>query len=316
MQDGYFVEPTSDKFHWFSPQSNGATLLALKDVPCLVLLGDMGMGKSTVIAAEAELLSKNLRGQKHEVVLCDLKRLTEQQIYRQVFSDPRVQGWIDGKHTLTLFLDSLDECWRRIEELESILVGELQRCLQKKPPSLFLRLTCRSAEWRGNVGQVLKRLFPAVEGQENTVHIFTLAPLSKNNIQQAAQVKGCDGSDPAQLVDILVQAVPFGEDGKPGKSFTVVVEVKCAWNNGVLEDMEKQLYGRYLANSEYDFGIYVVAYFTCNAWNRPNDARKISGASTMKIDELKTKLCAQAKTLSSSEKRVEVLVINACIAEN
>jgi hypothetical protein len=41
MDNGYFVEPTSDKLRWYSPDSNGATLLTLKDVPCLVLLGDV-----------------------------------------------------------------------------------------------------------------------------------------------------------------------------------------------------------------------------------------------------------------------------------
>jgi hypothetical protein len=203
---------------------------------------------------------------------------------------------------------------RTAGDLQNTLIESIQKfeaTLHAAPPSLELwndpkenKITVWSPKDENNFSTRLKLHFER--------DLESRAILSSREVQIRPKL----GNDPAQLVDILVQAVPFGEDGKPGKSFTVVVEVKCAWNNGVLEDMEKQLYGRYLANSEYDFGIYVVAYFTCNAWNRPNDARKISGASTMNIDELKTKLCAQAKTLSSSEKRVEVLVINACIAEN
>ena len=125
------------------------------------------------------------------------------------------------------------------------------------------------------------------------------------------QIRPRLGEDPAQLVDVLVTAVPFMEDGKPGKPVTVVVEVKCAWNPGVLEDMERQLYSRYLGNNELDFGIYVVAYFSCAGWNRPDDARRSSGASGMNIDDIGARLRSQAQTLSSTEKRLEAVVIDA-----
>jgi len=191
MSNDYFVEPLTGDLRWYLPQSNGLPLSALKDIPCLVLLGDVGMGKSTTIQEESDKLSRALDGQKHFVVYRDLKRLTEEQIYRQVFGHPHVEGWIRGEHALTLFLDSLDECWRRIDELESVLVGELQRQLGHKRPPLFLRVTCRSAEWRGSAGETLKKLFPA----DKAVQIHTLAPLSEENIRQAAAANGQDGEN-------------------------------------------------------------------------------------------------------------------------
>jgi hypothetical protein len=75
--------------------------------------------------------------------------------------------------------------------------------------------------------------------------------------------------------------------------------------------MDRQLYSRYLATSEFEFGIYIVAYFTCEAWNRTKDSRKRSSASTLDIRDLEAKLHAQAKLLSSCEKRVDALVIDA-----
>jgi hypothetical protein len=195
MAGGYFVEPSSSAVHWLLPESNGVPLSALRDVPCLVLLGDMGMGKSTTVQQEHQALSKSLRGQRHEVVFRDLKRLTEEQIYRQVFGHPAVEGWRRGDHALTLFLDSMDECWRRLDELEAILVGEFECFLRDKKPPLFLRVTCRSAEWRSHVGETFKRLFPQEHAGGGAVQIYTLAPLSEANLRQAAEFHRQDAND-------------------------------------------------------------------------------------------------------------------------
>jgi hypothetical protein len=199
-RQGYFVEPGLEDLFWSAPKTNAAPLSALKDIPCLVLLGDMGMGKSTVVREGATELSKGVIGQKHAVVFQDLKRLTEEQIYRRVFGDPDVEAWTRGEQSLTLFLDSLDECWRRIDELEAVLVGELEsrtgrRKERKEDVGLFLRLTCRAAEWRGHVGAELRRLFSSSENEKGSVQMFTLAPLSENNVRQAAELEGCDPED-------------------------------------------------------------------------------------------------------------------------
>lgn len=77
--------------------------------------------------------------------------------------------------------------------------------------------------------------------------------------------------------------------------------------------MQGQLYARYLANDEYSFGIYAVAYFHCDAWNRKDDTRKTSGASRMPIADLVVQLRTQAQALSSSEKHIEAIVIDARI---
>src|SRR6266542_460159 len=151
MAYGYFVEPAVHGAHWFSRTSNCVALEALKEIPLLVLLGDVGMGKTTTIQVEARVLEQRLFGTNHVVLHRDLKRLSEGQIISQVFEHRDVVGWLRGEHALTLFLDSLDECWRRFDELESVLVGELEKRLEQKnetQPRLFVRLTCRSAEWR------------------------------------------------------------------------------------------------------------------------------------------------------------------------
>ena len=192
MDDGLFREPLAG-IRWFSETSNGVTLLELKDAPCLALLGDVGMGKSTTVEREAEELKAAFAGQKHAVVYIDLKRLSETQIERRIFGHPEVEGWLRGDHSLTLFLDSLDECWRRIDALEVLLVDELGRRIRDETPPLFLRLTCRSAEWRGDAGKTLERLSSKRLASNPPVQIVVLAPLSANNVREAAKANELDG---------------------------------------------------------------------------------------------------------------------------
>lgn len=192
MDGGLFVEPSASD-RWFGPSSNGVPLSELKDEPCLVLLGDVGMGKSTTIQQEAKRLETALAGQNHAVVYLDLKRLSEPQIDRRVFQHAQVEAWLRGEHALTLFLDSLDECWRRIDGLELLLVSELERRIRDETPALFLRLTCRSAEWRGDAGKTLKQFLCRTTKSDQSVQTFVLAPLSANNIREAAKSENQDG---------------------------------------------------------------------------------------------------------------------------
>ncbi len=188
MRDGYFVEP-STSLEWLLQTSNGVRLTDLKNVPCLILLAGVGMGKSTVVRDEAKELSRTLEGQAHKVIYHDLKRLSEARIIKQVFDDPKLLGWKRGEYAITVFLDSLDECWRRIEELESVLMGGFGDCLEQKPPPFYLRLTCRSAEWRGSVGTKLMEMF----GGQDKVQMYTLAPLSAENVRTAVVANAQDG---------------------------------------------------------------------------------------------------------------------------
>src|SRR5256885_650007 len=104
MDDGYFAEPaTTDVLRLFESKSNGVPLLKLRDIRCLVLLGDVGMGKTRTAAAEAAELRGALAGHNHAVVLRNLHRVHHSKIAGQVLGDPAVAGWIRGEHALTLF---------------------------------------------------------------------------------------------------------------------------------------------------------------------------------------------------------------------
>ena len=125
-----------------------------------ILLGDAGMGKSTLFRAECEALG-------------------EAAIYESV------QDFLDlydntSPHDLigkTLFLDGLDEA--RSPGDQSV-TSNLRRLLAKLNRPRF-RLSCREAEWFGQTDQqAFARLLPAGE----QLHIAHLQPFSRDDVAE------------------------------------------------------------------------------------------------------------------------------------
>ena len=87
-------------------------------------------------------------------------------------------------------------------------------------------------------------------------------------INREVQIRrGRRGEMAGQSTDIHVDAVPAQDT--PGQLYGpigVVIEVKGSWNNGLMQDMEGQLRDRYMKNSEYRAGLYVVAHFKATQW--------------------------------------------------
>ncbi len=210
---------------------------------------------------------------------------------------------------MQLFAKTDKRLVRTAGELHNLVLESLRRFeseLRGSPPSMEL--------WNETAKGKQKFWQPKDElNLSNCLKRFLERDLKEHGViaDREVQIRPRLGTDPAQLVDVLVRAVPFGEDGKPASPVSVVVELKCAWNEGVLLDMERQLYDRYLKNSDMHFGIYAVAYFWCDAWNWENDHRISKGENRTAIIDLKSKLSAQAVSLTSSQKSVESMVIDA-----
>ena len=114
LRDGFLVPPKST-LGWRTQiqESTLSTLPDMEKIPCLVLLGDVGTGKSFEIRTEAERLTTKYPSPDHCTLLLDLKRRSATLIEKEAFSSKEFLGWTEGKHALTLLFDSLDECWRR-----------------------------------------------------------------------------------------------------------------------------------------------------------------------------------------------------------
>jgi len=153
----------------------------IASIPCLVMLGEPGMGKSTaarnayeqVKASGEECLWVGLGDYKDDAVLCNA-----------IIGNEAFQQWLKGDHKFHLFLDSLDEGLLGNESVGRILIRELDKLLCDR---LCLRITCRTADW----SQTLENKFLEKWGQDN-VGVYELAPLQRKDVAEAAKKEAID----------------------------------------------------------------------------------------------------------------------------
>ena len=83
---------------------------------------------------------------------------------RSLFESEDFERWRQGDYQLHLFLDSLDECLMRMDNVAALLADELP----KQPVTRFrLRIACRTALWPGILETALKELFPEFQAYES-----------------------------------------------------------------------------------------------------------------------------------------------------
>ena len=74
-----------------------------------------------------------------------------------------------------------------------------------------------------------------------------------------------------QRTDIYVDAVARDESSSSLRTVTVVIEIKGCWNVEVRTAVDSQLVGDYLRPNGLTHGIYLVGWFVCAAWEKPQN---------------------------------------------
>lgn len=178
---GYLYDPDSDMGKLYN-----AGLLSFSEIsatPCLVLLGEPGIGKTRTVRMELDRIKPVIEEQGGQIMWLDLRSYgSEDRLIADLFQSPVFDAWTKGKHILHLFLDSLDECLLRIDNLASILIDELNKCPAER---LFLRIICRTAEWPSFLEKNLQRIW-----SNNALRVYELAPLRRIDVIDAAKVNG------------------------------------------------------------------------------------------------------------------------------
>lgn len=174
--DGYLRDP--DEFPELSKDQR--TLDQLADEPCLLLLGEPGIGKSTVLR-EQLVGDRTMNGSD----LCrrlDLKSIDSVGLDSDVFHSRWFATWRDGSHQLNLWLDSLDECLGRVEHITSKLLARLEELDDAERQRLKLRIACRTGQLPARLPGELKTLW------NNRLGIYELLPLRRKDVE--AEVRG------------------------------------------------------------------------------------------------------------------------------
>ena len=184
-EGGYFPDPDSEYARWLNPEAT--TFELIDQYPCLVLLGEPGIGKSTAMDAacqhqndkvtegreNAEILNLNLRSYR------EVERLIIDLFESQIF-----KTWLSGSGRLVIFLDSYDECLLELKKLGQLLADQLQK-YKSQIGRLYLRIACRTAVWPSFLENELRKIY----GDE-AFGIYQLAPLRRVDVEKAAAQEG------------------------------------------------------------------------------------------------------------------------------
>jgi len=197
--DGFLATPASDG-GWLCAKTDIVGFEELAATPCLVLLGEPGIGKTIALdnarkhAGEARpsatILHRNLG------TYGDEKRLID-----DVFGSPEFTVWSSSGGELHVFLDSFDECLLRLDTVAALLADQLKRL--ESVTELFFRIASRTAEWRTGLEAAMRQKW----GEEG-VKVYELAPLTKQQVQIAAEANIPDADRFIQQV-IEREVVPF-----------------------------------------------------------------------------------------------------------
>lgn len=184
LSDGGFLSDPESEYSYYYPQDVKA-FNELVNIPCLVLLGEPGIGKTNELRKSSIINQKSLELSDTQVYHDELNQYSDElRFINNVFND---LNFLDAKKKNSpyiLFLDSLDECKIRIDTISEILAKELKNNYW---PNLFFRITCRTAEWSNYLENALNDIY----GEQN-VKCYELSPLRRKDVIIALKENSID----------------------------------------------------------------------------------------------------------------------------
>ncbi|MGF9977357.1 NACHT domain-containing protein [Viridibacillus arvi] len=196
-KDGFF-EP--ENISMFSDEFSIVPIQEILNKPCLVLLGEAGLGKSTIIEQTVTELKETLGESVQEILYCDLRLISSaENLNKSIFENKVFVDWISSNNKLYIFLDSFDEGLLQVGVLADLLADQLKNYDVTR---IMLRVGCRTGVFPSTFEQDLCNLW----GKEN-VSVFQLAPLSSANIITACDNYDINGKDFLKdVIDLQIQA--------------------------------------------------------------------------------------------------------------
>lgn len=191
---GFLYDPKAEWGKAYNPDL--VTLEEITDIPCLVLLGEPGVGKSQELENLQTLTEKKI-DDSSKVLGLNLRsfaNLKEDLFQNEIFSD-----WLAGTFHLYLFLDSLDEGLLSIPNIATSLIDELRKPKYKNHiKRLHFRITCRTFVFPEILEEGLKDLWEEayVELEQNEYFaIYELAPLRREDVIESIKAEGVSPDD-------------------------------------------------------------------------------------------------------------------------
>jgi hypothetical protein len=228
---GYLADPDSEERELV--QSDSIPFECIEDVPCLGLLGEPGIGKTTWFNLRRNRAEAAEQGGQNSSLWLDLGSYDHlDDLLRAIFQSQEFLNWQNDLSGLQIFLDGLDELHINLTVCTKRLIAEFKKY---RPLSrLFIRVLCRTANWPISFEQRLQELW----GRES-VQIFELAPLRRCDVEEVARTEIAD--DPIRFLNELESRglVPFAN-----RPQTLAFLIALYNNSGEFPENQVELYER------------------------------------------------------------------------
>jgi hypothetical protein len=178
LDDGFLWDPNELIFGRVGSNPEAIATSALRNVRAVVMLGEMGAGKTTVLKAPGELVPPDVR----DLLAIDLSVIGSAD---EVLQHPSIEQWRAGSHELALVLDSFDEAKTRIPQLGLVLANAINNWPTER---LVLRIASRLVDWSIPLEDAIKGRF------ETGLKVVGLLPLRREDARAIA-AELCDEPD-------------------------------------------------------------------------------------------------------------------------
>jgi hypothetical protein len=185
--DVFLPDPLAEDL-WQRSPIEARRLSELDEVPCLVLLGEPGLGKSEAVR---DVVREAERAPEHPLLQrLDLGAYPDAgALGAKLIEGEKWRGWTAEGRNFHLFLDGLDEARLHFPTVHKFLLSELEE-VRDSLPRLKLRIVCRSADWLPELTAGLRDMWPATE--EPAIQELSLAPLREIDVRTASLSEGLD----------------------------------------------------------------------------------------------------------------------------
>ena len=230
--NGFLYDPDGEYGQVLNP--NLVSFDRFADKPCVALLGEPGIGKSWALKSERANLESSILAKGERALWLDLRSFgSEDRLWKVLFDVEEFRKWREGNYLLHLFLDSLDECLLRIDNIASLIADQLPN---EPVQRLRLRIACRTAPWPHILENALIEAF-GPEGFE----AYELVPLRRSDVKEAALQSGIAQPEPflqrieaLEVVSLAIKPVTlnfliktFSRDGDLPKNQLELYERGC-----------------------------------------------------------------------------------------
>ncbi len=176
------------------------TLDTLPDAPCIILVGENGMGKTYAAQDYMRRLQHDRATRPDTPMLVDLGEgfSTRESLWARIFDSGEFGSWRESANNLHILLDSLDECFLEFPSVGKVLVSGVCQLDADQRTRIRLRIFTRYQASLVSLSHEFRGLFG-----EDAVFAFELLPLSHDQISLAAGIEGVDGDQFLDEVDRL-----------------------------------------------------------------------------------------------------------------